>query len=197
MEPQSLPFLGCPVCPPHEPFAHPSCDMVTQLDEDKLSPPVPLNPQGCDSRAPTTHSPARTPCPLHPRAAQCHQGEAHTTSWVYSLLFSPPRHAGLLKDLIYKGNMDIASWKASEDCKALAGQNTQPQRPQCHKNKLLLKCSGSDTVVEHERFCSSCSVAAQNCVGPHTPLPQKKPSWAGGLSVLGHCVSLMPESSGK
>lgn len=72
-----------------EPPAHSSGNRVTQLDEEKLPPPVPLNPQGCDSRATSTHSPPRTAWPLHPRAPQSHQGEAHTTSWVYSSPFSP------------------------------------------------------------------------------------------------------------
>lgn len=174
METQSLPFLGCPVCPTHESLAHPSHNMVTQLDEDKLPPPVSLNPHSCDSRVPTTHSPPRRAWPLHPRAAQSHQGEAHTTSWVYSLPFSPPHHAGLLNDLIYKGNMDTTSWEAFGDCKALAGQNTELKCPQCHKNKPLLQCSGLDTVVQHKRFLLlllwGCT---EPCWTPHSPPPEE------------------------
>lgn len=40
-----------------------------------------------------------------------------------------------------------------------------------------------------EDSCSFCSGAAQNCAGPHTPLPQKMPSLPGDLSVLVHCES--------
>lgn len=172
----SLPFLGCPVCPAHEPPAQPSCAMVTQMKTS--CPCCPSEPQGCDSRATTTLSPPRTAWPQHPRAAHTHQGEALTTSWVCSSAFSPPHHTGLLEDLIYKGNTAITSWGASGDCKALAGHNTQLQCPQCHENKSLFKCSGS-LWFSTKGSCSSCSGAAQNCVGSHTALPQKMPCGQG------------------
>lgn len=93
--------------------------------------------------------------------------------------FSPPRRAGLLKNLIYKENMDIISWEVSGDCKALAGQNSQLQCPQCHENKPLLARSLWFCMKD---CCSSCSGAAHSCVGPHSAVLQKMPSRAEGLS---------------
>lgn len=57
-----------PVCLPCELLTH---NVVTHLEEDKLSPPVPLHPQG--------DGPLRTAWSQHPRAAQNHQDKAHTT----------------------------------------------------------------------------------------------------------------------